>query len=221
MAHIVILADGKSKESHLDNHRLLTPINGEPLLERTMRQFGGALHRTVITSDPKITRLADAMGYTVYPGSDQSGQYYGVDMIRKGLDVLFPTRNIILFGDVVFTEEAAAIIRANPTKDWAVYGRSGAGELTSPYGEYFAIEIVDREAYEQARKALQLVSAYHEAGEWYRASPWEWYFEMEQMPYYIRNPRNIDVGPHWVEINDATDDIDFESDIERVTRNFG
>lgn len=213
---VVVLADGKSKPNHLDNHRLLTPIDGKPLLQRTIDQFSPHGPVAVLSGDPTIRKAVNPTRFL--PGSDKSHLFYGADMIRKGLEHYAARRHLILFGDVVFTPEAVATIVSHDPADWAVYGRSKTtGTHTAPYGEYFAIEINTNRVVDQGFKALRTIAATYRAGRWKRCTAWEWYFEMEGLPYRIKDSKNIAVGPHWVEINDTTDDIDLPSDLERVT----
>lgn len=213
---VVVLADGKSKPNHLDNHRLLTPIDGKPLLQRTIDQFSPHGPVAVLSGDPTIRKAVTPTRFL--PGSDKSHLFYGADMIRKGLEHYAGPRTVIVFGDVVFTDAAVATIANHEVEDWAVYGRSKVvSDKVAPYGEYFAIEINTNRVVDQGFKALRTIALKHKRGEWRRCTAWEWYFEMEGLPYRIKDSKNIDVGPHWVEINDTTDDIDLPSDLERVT----
>lgn len=219
---IVLLAGGRTKKSHLPNSRLLTPIKGTPLIVRTIKQFtqAGALVR-VVTNDPDIIELVRMQKNVTIAWDADDPKYSQVDMIRKGLHFAWSRRSIIVFGDVVFTDAAVKRIMENRTEDWTVFGRSTDSQITGTrWAEYFAIEL-NWGSREQGKEAVNQVVSYFISGEWHRASAWEWYYHMEKMPYHIPNPANVPTGPHWVEINDGTDDIDFADDAKRLKRVHG
>lgn len=212
---VVLLADGKSKPNHLGNHRLLTPISGEPLIARTIRQFSPFAQVEVLTSDPTIRQAVKPDGFL--PGSDEANRFFAADMIRKGLEAFDGPRFVFVFGDVMFTDDAVDIIVNHAAKRWAVYGRSKVvSAKVAPYGEYFAVEVNTSRVVDAGFKALHVIAEKHRRGEWRRCTAWEWYFEMENLPYRIADSKNIQVGSHWVEINDDTDDIDLPQDLERL-----
>lgn len=216
---IVLLADGKTKDAHLGNSRLLTRINGRPLLVRTIRQFGEWADVALLSSDPLVREAVKGQKHLFYvQAEDKSDRYFGVDMIRKGLTHAWNKRSIILFGDVVWTDEAVELVRKQQVDDWAVYGRSTNSEITGTrWAEYFAIE-VNWGSREPAKRACDIVANHYMSKQWHRCTAWEWYYQMEQMSYDILNSRKVRTGPHWVEINDATDDIDTADDIERLRK---
>jgi len=203
----IILADGRSSPEHMED-RHFVEIGGEELLPRIIRQFSEFASVEVAASDPNIADRVDAP--TVAP-KDRSDKIAGLDMILKGLDLASRERNLIVLGDVYFSDEAISLIREGNGKTWAVYGRSKNNDY-KPYGEPFVFE-VKMKAIPQAYKALEVVLWHWATGGWDRRTPWEWYFEMEGLPYHIRRVNNIHTGEHWVEIDDHTDDVDYEKDI--------
>ena len=109
---------------------------------RTIQQFNQWATVAVLSSDPTIVKaVRGQQGVHLVQAEDKSAYYGGIDMIRKGLTHAWNRRSIILFGDVVWTDEAVEIVRQHQTDEWAVYGRSEASELTAPWAEYFGIEI--------------------------------------------------------------------------------
>lgn len=214
---VLILADGKSKKDHMEDDRHLIPFRGVPLIARTIRQFheaGGLVH--VITSNEEIARVAKLNKAMVLPGSDKSDLYGGTDMIRKGLDYARNKRSIIVFGDVVFTNQAVRKIMRHEPDRWAVYGRSTASKYGgSEWAEYFAISVGPL-AKKQGYKALEKVAKMFNRRMWHRITPWEWYFEMEGMHWHVNHASRVKTGDHWVEIDDETDDIDFPQDAKNL-----
>lgn len=215
---VVILADGRTKGVHLDNFRMLTRIKGQPLIVRTVYQFSKWANVCVVTSDPTIIEALRGHPARILAGSDKSDYYGGVDMIRKGLDWCWNRRSFIVFGDVVWTDDAVAKLESSEIAEFAVYGRSGPSKLLgTPYAEYFAIG-VNWAGREKGKQAVETVAKHYREGDWLQCTAWEWYHTMEGMPWEMPHPARPPIGEHWVEIDDATDDIDVNDDIERLRR---
>lgn len=215
---VLLLADGRSKDHHIDSP-YLEKFQGVPLIVRTIRQFTGRGHPVIV-----VTRRADVKevtrsqrGISFWEPTLDYSEYGGVAMIPKALDRAWARQTLVVFGDVYFTDKAVEII-SEPTKDWYVYGRSTNNVWTgTQWAEWFAFSThwgVRR----QMRMAAKLVIQAYKEGTHHRATPWEWYYEMEGMPWLIRNPMHVETGPHWVEINDLTDDIDYKEDADNLRR---
>ena len=187
--------------------RHFVKIAGEELLPRIIRQFSEWADVSVATNDPNIA--AQVKGTHIVKPAKVKG-YYGVDLVRKGLELHTRERTIIVFGDVYFTEQAVARIKKGNNRSWAVYGRK-TGNDYKRYGEYFAFELASR-LLPRAREAVEKVRDKWVAKEWYRCTPWEWYYEMEGMSWRIKRYDHVPTGPHWVNIKDLTDDIDMAQD---------
>jgi hypothetical protein len=215
---VILLADGMSAAGHLED-RHLTQVGSKPLLLRSVQQFGEWARVGVATRNDAIWKAVSRQKniYRILP-EDLSDQYYGLDLVRKGLDAARGERSVVAFGDVYFSDQAIETIKNHEVDEWAMYGRSTDNKLTGcTWGEPFAFE-VNPGSKGRAREALNMVVSYYLAGEWPRCSVWEWYYHMEKMPYNIPNPANCPTGPHWVEINDITDDVDFQRDLIGLRR---
>ena len=213
---VVILADGESTAQNLAD-RYFIDIDGEELLPRSVRQFSEWADVDVLTSNYQVAgRLA---GVRTVPGSDQRKTYLANDMIRKGLEQCGGERTIIVFGDVYFTDRAVQVIKKGNNRSWGVYGRSQSNPYTgTPWAEWFAFEVRDLVATHQGFAALKGTVKNYRSGAWPTCKTWDWYYEMEGMPYYIDDVANVPTGDHWVEINDLTDDIDFLGDALNLRR---
>lgn len=215
---ILILADGRSKDRHVDAP-YTEMFQGFPLIVRTLRQFTSLGHEVIIISrrqDVKdVTRPQRRIGYWE-PVRDYD-EYLGVAMIPKALDRAWQPETTIVFGDVYFTDEAVQTI-SDHEGDWAVFGRSTNNVWTgTQWAEWFAFH-THWGLRRQMRMAAKVVVKAYEEGSWHRCTPWEWYYEMEGMDWTIRNPMQVPTGPHWVEINDLTDDIDYKEDADNLRR---
>lgn len=207
---VLILADGRSNKDHMKNPYFLE-VGGEPLIERTVRQFKDYGTVYIIGEDPKFEDLAHRIG-----GSDQSDKFFGIDMIRKALSAMSRPRTLVVFGDTYFTDEAVDIIKNHPKDDWYVFGRSGPSRFTNTnWAEYFAF-FMPADKVARAWASMETVASFYMADEWYACTPWEWYHDMEDLHYHIQDQANVHVGPHWVEIDDLTDDVDFLADADEL-----
>lgn len=209
---VIILADGQSEPGHLAN-RHMEEIGGEPLLLRTIRQFREHTKNIVVICPDE---LGDQLPVSSETAEDRSHAFFGVDMVRKGLNHLTEHRSLIVFGDVWFTDEAIQTIWEGGGQEWSVFGRSHDGGKR--WGEPFAIEVSHHSLHDPMMKAVEAAANHYMADHWPRCSFWEWYFEMEKMPYRIENFYDVKVGPHWVEINDETDDVDYWADLDRLRK---
>lgn len=213
----VILADGFSTPRNWED-RYFCEIGGEQLLPRTIRQFSEWADTYVLTSNQSVIDCLPP-GTATLRGSDKSRTYLSIDMIRKGLENLGPDRTFIVFGDVYFTDEAVQTIREGTGRPWTVYGRSQGNPYTAtPWAEYYVIEIADLGGAIHATEALRATVNHYVAGYWNTCKTWDWYYEMEGMPYFIEDVASVPTGPHWVEIDDLTDDVDFWGDMVRLNK---
>ncbi|MCM1972321.1 hypothetical protein [Streptomyces sp. G1] len=123
--------------------------------------------------------------------------------------------HVLLLGDVWYTEQALATIldqaaqAPSGERGFRFYGRAGASQITgSPWGEIFA----NSWRGEDTPRMSQLTDAVRSEQDAGRADPtkhgWTMLRMLQGTPLTVHEVR----PPWWVEINDATDDIDFPSD---------
>lgn len=163
-------------------------IDGEELCQRSLRLF------------PNAVLL------------DQPFRRSGCD-VDKFFDATYwdPTgRTIIVFGDVFFTEAAAAQISSFPSPDVTFYGRFTASNLTGkPYGEIWGVSFGAQQMGAFQAGIDKVVAAFR-TGASRRAQGWEVYRAM----------RNQNLSAHkdfggMVVIDDWTEDFDTPQDFEK------
>jgi NADH:ubiquinone oxidoreductase subunit len=197
--------------------RYFVDIDGEGLLPRSIRQFSEWADVGVLTSNDQIKARLPDVG--MVPGSDRRKAFLANDLIRKGLEQCGGERTIVVFGDVYFTDQAVQVIKKGKRRSWVVYGRSQSNPYTgTQWAEWFAFEISGLPATNKGFEALRETVKNYRSGAWPTCKAWDWYYEMEGMPYYIDDVANVPTGDHWVEINDLTDDIDFLGDALNLRR---
>lgn len=204
----VILADGGRDvlAEWAGGSRHLIDLEGEPLLERTVRQFS-ELGDVVIVGPYDIppARRVDPIS---------APEWGHIEMFAKGIPHLAENgRTNLVFGDVWFSDQAIDIV-AGHVDDWRVFGRPGPSKWTGTrWGEYFSFTLYPDNLPAFSRAMTAALQAY-ESGAHHRVTPWEVYYEMEGLPLKIRG-KKAHTGPHWVTIDDWTDDFDFIEDVER------
>jgi choline kinase len=92
----------------------LVEIEGEVLLERTVRQFNQYSEDVIVVGPDQRYEL----GVPVYTPTAQFGNE--MDKFASSFDMWSDGRNILVYGDVYFTDEAVAAIMAD-TSDWKYF----------------------------------------------------------------------------------------------------
>jgi hypothetical protein len=181
-----------------------------PLLERTLTQvtmFAADVWLVVPPDEPgPYEALAAAYGVHAHTANVGS---------RSEFESSMPVwddagRTVLLLGDVWFTGEALASILTDPVDDVRVFGRAGPSRITgTPYGEIFAVSW-PASAGGRMRELAGVIGAGQTAGCSVRPG-WVLLRTLQGTPLY----EHTVCAPWWVEIDDATDDIDFPADHER------
>lgn len=206
---VIIAAAGPTTKwfDYLSTPPHLLPVQGEPLLARTVRQA-----RT-LTDDVHITTPDDERyavpGATRHIRGPEGNEYTSTRALWSDAD-----RTVLMLGDVYFTDAAVATIGAAASAPYRCFGRAGASRFTGcPYGEIFAASwgaacsaTMDRHIAETARLRA--------SGECTRPAGWVILRLWQGTP--VR--RHVVKPPLFVTINDLTDDIDKPEDYKRHPR---
>lgn len=118
--------------------------------------------------------------------------------------------NVLLLGDVYFTDAALACVFSRAAEGFRFFGRAGASRITgTPWGEVFAQSWTDSA---QMGRLTEAVRCEQDAG---RADPSKHGWTMLRLLQGTPLREHTVHPPWWVEIDDATDDLDFPDDYER------
>lgn len=206
MKRILIMASGPSTrwENHLGVPKHLAPISGEPLIHRLQRQFRGQNELVLSATDlryplnPVVVGIPDDTGTTRLPNTaiGQSEKFWNRD-----------DATVIVFGDVVFTDEAVRTITEFKSSHITFFGRSTGLQGGKPYQELFAI-LIPLAKQNRMRKAMNYVREHRDCD---TVGGWLVYRWLNKIP--INKHR---IARHFVEIADGTDDIDYPPDYEWV-----
>jgi len=211
---VIICCAGNRKRwgDHLGVPKQLAPINGIPLLHRTISQYKryGCSNIYITAFDKEFHALqGDGVNVVVPKNSilPDTGTGYSSGFWS---DI---GRTIVSYGDVYFTEYAMGVVATAPPNGLLWFGRYGPGKAQH-CGELFCYSLpLDQQ--ESFRKAIQYVVDAKARGETVRTTSWEVY----------RHLHGFDLGDHrvgedWFEIDDATDDWDTPEDYDRWKKLF-
>lgn len=125
---------------HLGVPKHLAPVDGVPLLHRTVQQLRsrGATDVHVVAQSQRLA----------VPGTRHVTPRHSRWLVETVLSTepLWVEENIFLLGDVCFTPESLDTI-LNDIRPVAVFGREGSSKITGhPYGEIFALRFTAAES---------------------------------------------------------------------------
>lgn len=205
MRIIIAAAGGDAKwNGHLGVPRHMVPVEGEPLLQRTIRQAAaltGDVH--VTTPDDDRYQVAGAVRHARDPGASEYDSTR--DLWNES------GRTVLLLGDVYFTAAAIRVIGAWGRRAYQVFGRRGASRITgTPYGEIFAASWWP-EHHAQMDKHLATVHAVRAEGDVTRPPGWMLLRAWQGTPLH----RHVVRSRYFTQIDDLTDDVDRAEDYQR------
>ena len=208
----IIMCGGQYKK--WETPRQLLKINGETLVERTIRllkEHGIDEHDIAISSNNDVflqfgvQLLSHDNNYVAYE-YNKCESYW--------CDAFYPTEEqaCYIFGDVVFSDEAIKTIVETDTNDIEFFASAPpfSKEYTKQWAEPFALKVVNQR---HLRQAISLTKLYDQQGLFNRKPiMWELWQVIKHTPL-----NHIDYTNYTV-INDWTCDIDNPEDIESFKR---
>lgn len=211
---IVCGGSGHRWNNYLGKPKQLAVIDGETLLARTVRQCRERNVIPVIVTAPGDTRMAvpGAVHDWAKPAPEMgaTGRYWD----SRHLWARF-YRNVLLHGDVFFTDEAMDAILSFDD-GWTCFARLGENELTGkPTGELFGVSF-DQESTAEFERALLYTAMLWQSDVINRCIGFDVWRAMQG----FRGPEVRGTSPYvnvgrCVELNDWTDDFDRPEDYER------
>jgi hypothetical protein len=202
---VIVLAAGSGErwKDFRGTPKHLTKIEGKVLLERTCSQF------LKYTDDVCVIGLDERYkveGTSLYAIQSQNTHWRDAAKFLSSKNLwLNDGRTVLVFGDVYFTSEAVKTIMKD--KDpFKFFLRTGPSELSGArWKEIFGLSFDQNMAKTIGQNILYLVSM----GQIQRQAGWELYRYMIGPA-----PSGMFENPHFVEINDWTEDFDFPEDLE-------
>lgn len=196
----IIMCGGKYDKWETPRH--LTPINGEVLVARTIRQLKehGVTDICISSNDPIFEQFG-------VPVLNHSNSYHARgynDFDGYWSDAFYPTLSPVcyIFGDVVFTDEAIEKIVNTETNDIEFFASAPpfSKEYKKDSAEPFALKVVNTAHF--ASSIIRTITL----NEWncFKRKPIMW----ELWQVIKKTPLNVIDYTNYVVINDSTCDID-------------
>lgn len=211
---VVILCAGEATRwgGHLGVAKHLVPVNGEPILHRTVRLLRELQPGVEVYI---AARPEDLAAYAV-PGAVTFEA--DLDCCRFDADKFLSSREywarecdtVLLYGDCFFSEDALRVILGTSVDDWSLFARFSGSELTgSQWPEIFAFRIARgfQGAFEQAGE--QLIALYR-SRQLRRIGGWEFYAQLTGRD--VSCPAVF--AGNAVVINDWTEDFDTPAEFD-------
>ena len=203
----IVLAAGEGKRwgNYTGVPKHLISIDGETLIERTVRQVRRYADKVYVVSSDSTYQLQNAELFI-------PKQEYIPAEIHKFTSSrsLWSEQTLLLFGDAYYTDEAISII-AQDTNDFTFLLRSEASSFTQKkYGEIYALAF-NESAHPQINQALDNLLNQQEV---LHAGGWHLLKVLVGLNNKSRNKDYLTKG-HFIEIDDWTEDFDYPIDLDR------
>lgn len=210
MFKIIIMCGGYYE--NFKEHKSLSIINGERLVERTIRLLkeNGINEYYISSNDDRFSQYGEVIKHK------NSYRYENGKSIGYWVDAYYPTNKptIYLHGDVYYSEEAIKkILNYNPKVNTMIGNKWALNENHDKVGEPFGWIIVDQEKFRNAINECKRLQDEGKIDRGYAIS-WELY---EVLNGYDINDFIIDKETYLV-IDDETDDIDYQEQIEILNK---
>ena len=206
---VIVMAGGFYE--HFKEHKALSVINGEPLIERTIRLLkeNNVEEIYISSNDDRFNKYGKVIHH--------ENSYRYEDGINKGywVDAYYPTDKptIYLHGDVYYTEDAIKkILNYNASVNTFIGNKYALNKEKKKVGEPFGWIIVDQKSF---REAINKTKRLQDEGKVDR-HPISWEL------YQVLNGHDIngfDISEDtYLAIYDETDDVDSPAKIEELNK---
>ena len=190
--------------------RQLFPINGEPIVARTIRLLreNGVEDIAISSNNPIVEKL----GVPVLKHENNMVVTETLNVRGYWVDAFYPTDEPVCYmlGDVVYSPEAIKTIIGTDTNDIEFFASAPpfAPEYSKPWAEPFALKVVNTD---HLKHAICITKQYTDMGLFKRHPiTWELWQVIQATPL-----NHIDYSNYTV-INDYTCDVDCPEDIELI-----
>lgn len=204
-SRVLILAAGEGSrwENYrgVQKHRLV--IEGEVLIERTVRQFLKYSSDVVVVGSDESYEVEGARCYI----PPYHRKWKDMAKFWSSRDIWSDERTVLVFGDVYFTDEAVETIMKDKG-EFTFFLRSKGSTLTGkPWREIFGIAFNGLSNEMLKARILEII----ETDRAFRTGGWHLYKRLE---HEFKDTFSV-------EIDDWTEDFDFPVDIDRWEENRG
>lgn len=198
----IVLANGSETkwDDHRGGPRHFVEVDGERLLDRTVRQFG-AHGEVVVTGPDQRYKLPVAALYV--PRDEPENLDADILLSTRALWAS-NQRTLVVLGDTWFTDAAIDAIVGLADRLWFYVGREDGSRYSgTDYGEIFALSFWPEHQASLLEAAHEIRRRQRDEGLW-RGGLWEHYRLLVGV-----DPLEHRIAGHFLEIDDETDDFDF------------
>lgn len=212
MVNKYIIMCGGDYSTYFDKPRQLSVVNGEVLVERTIR-----LLKENGIKDISISTNYTDFDYLGVPILKHENNYRTVGEKVKGYwcDAFYPIDEPVcyIFGDVYFSEEAIKKIVETKTDDIELFGSKPPYAKNYPknHEEPFALKVANTK---HLKEAIKTTKKYEDENRfWRKPIMWELWTIIKKAPLQKKVDKYL---AEYIVINDYTSDIDRKSDIQKI-----
>lgn len=198
---------------HWEKPRHLSVINGEVLLERTIRLLreNGIEDINISSNNP----IFENYGVPVLKHDNLYNCKWHIIEEGNWFNCFYPTGEPVcyIFGDVYFSEEAIKKIVETETDDIEFFGSKPpfASNYIKDHEEPFALKVANQE---HLHKAIEKTKELEKEGKfWRKPLMWELWTVIKNAPLQVKAG---EYTADYVVINDYTCDIDWEEDVKKM-----
>lgn len=217
VAIVIAAGDATRWSNYLGVPKHFIPIEGEPIIERTVRllaEHPSHMETYVVGPDDNYC----IKGSHLYIPK-KNPDHFGLDKFMNSMELWNPEgRTIIFYGDVYFTEDAIGWILEDDRRHFVLHARPFNSHITgTPWGECFALSFYHTD-HVQIRDAMDRLIRLGAQRKIKRLGGWELYRAMlalvpdQLLGLHIVSSRNFN------DINDWTDDFDYPDDYDRFMK---
>lgn len=215
----IIICAGEATRwgDYLNTKKHLIEIEGERLLDRTVRLLKERGVKEIYIVVKRISPEYQVEGAAQWVANLKPEENADADKFLSSKELWNEEgRTLVFYGDCYFTEEAMDTICNFESREWTLFCRPGASEITgTPWGECFAQSFYPEDHLRHEDGLLKLARLWKE-GVIKRCGGWEHYRIM--VGRADTDLRKHYMTDHYVEINDWTDDFDYPKDYDEWKR---
>ena len=213
---ILILAAGKGSRwnDHEGSPKHLVSIEGERLLDRTIRQFRKYTNNIIIVGVDERYKVEGLELFIprpparfIYPKEYKVRQWKEMDKFASSMHLWNEGRTTLVFGDVYFTDEAVETIMTCQ-KTWTIFCRTGSSSITGKdCKEIFAFSF-EKEHQDELTRAIEgLIDVVTTSG------GWSLFRTLTRGKHEAVDHEVLFDNDRYVEIDDWTEDFDYPRDL--------
>jgi CTP:molybdopterin cytidylyltransferase MocA len=208
----IIICAGEAARwgNYLNTAKHLVLIDGEPILYRLVRLLRdrGVTDIYIVSKDDPRYKVDGASQFVARLNYEENAD---ADKFLSSKELWSKEgRTVVFYGDTYFTDEAIETIVSHEGKDWVLFCRPKASDITgSPWPECFAQSFYPHQI-QQHEAALHRIACLYKQGRLKRCGGWEHYRVMAG----INPKKRKEFGKRLIVIDDFTDDFDYPKDYD-------